>query len=261
MRYPRLAPSPLQLEPQPLGIYQTELVCLVHRRLKSRRRHLGCEVNQSLNGCRHRDVMALGHVVPPQRVPPMCDESRLAVIDMGWRGHLNGGLPLAAKAPECGGALMTQHRLPSTTENGGRPLPLAGQIRSPDRIHPASDRVQPTLRDAVLDRAHRVSQLEELKERHDAMLSRGEAPDLAGGKAPQPAAEPLGIQVRHRVPKTPKPAWVPPASGLRGLPGYQWMPRVSVANRTCSFEASSAGAGSGSAVRSPRAARESGNSL
>jgi hypothetical protein len=57
------------------------------------------------------------------------------------------------------------------------PVAFAADLRMPDRIDPAVDRVQQAALDAPLDRARAYSDVEQLLSRDDSMLAAGQGDD------------------------------------------------------------------------------------
>src|SRR3954447_11790535 len=248
----------LELGSQLIGMNQVAFVRLVDRGFQRSGGQQGCDVQQSPGRCRHWDP-GTARRIALKGGAAMGDDVGLAPDAVARDRDVNELVPLAADPPECAGAEVTEHCTSSATQNRGHPLALPSEFRATDCVDATPHWMESSLRDTVLDRAHREAELEQLKQSDDSVL--------CSSQLPYPPREVLAIQGRHHVPEVPKapdsPPWVPGGLPLRRDGRYQWMPRISEANMTCSVDASSAVDGAARSPRgfSPRAALESGNSL
>src|SRR5581483_8332422 len=83
---------------------------------------------------------------------------------------------LVYEPPKSGCTVVAQCGALATGQDRGHPLPVAGQLASPDRIDAAMNRVQAAFRDPVLHGFEGEADREQLKQGDYAVLGRGDLP-------------------------------------------------------------------------------------
>jgi hypothetical protein len=199
--------------PQGLRIDQAARISLPYCPLEAPATQSRCEVNQGANRRGDRDAAVARHVLGTEGSPAVGDDSAAATPHRLWDRDFDYPMPFASDLPELRSAPVTQDGVGAAGEHRCHPTPVPGQLRSPNRVHPARERVKPADCHTVLYRLWVDAKIEQLTPRHDAVL--------ALRKRPQPRPTPrLLISVAHGLPNASLGADSPPHPPRR--PPFAW---------------------------------------
>jgi hypothetical protein len=151
---------------------------LVDRPLESLGRQLLGQIHEGAGGGRDRDAVVDRDLVFGQRDAVRGDAGQPAATG---DSDLRAGARGVADAPQGRRGAVAQHRAGPGGEHRRQPLPPRPQDRVADRVHAAMHGVKQPAHDAVIDSALPEPEREQLRPRHDAVLTRRERRDLTRG--------------------------------------------------------------------------------
>jgi hypothetical protein len=143
----------------------------------------GREVDQGSGWGGEWDAVVGGDIGVRQRWAAVDPDSRGVANNIGTQGDLDrgrwDGVPpaLADDPPELSGREVAEAREWADSEDGRHPLALGRELGAPDRVDPASHRVQPALGDPVLDPHPARAEVGELPAGNHPMLHAHQRPD------------------------------------------------------------------------------------
>jgi hypothetical protein len=160
-----------------LRIDQIQPVRLIDHPLEAAPVEAGRHVDHGADRRRHRDSVVRGDVGLPKGRSAMNPHP-----GSGWVGgardrDLNLPLPPSHDPPQLRRALVAEDGALSTGENSGHPPTVHRQVRPPDGVDTAGDRVQTAASQTVRDCSSGKASVKQLLTRHHPMLPPGKLPD------------------------------------------------------------------------------------
>jgi hypothetical protein len=165
--------------PQPLGVDEIVLVCLVHRRLQLFRGETSGQVRHGSRWVRNRDARSNRTIAVGEPAAAVDSDATRAASGSRRHRHFDRSTRRLPDSPELRCALMAEEGARAAGQHRGHPTLEAPDFASSNNEDPAMKAAESAGRKAVVYCAVGEAKLAELSARDDAVLPSGKSPGPA----------------------------------------------------------------------------------